>query len=430
MPTAKYFLSVILLIAGTEILLGLFSPAILYFNGGDLPQQTVTLWQLGAGQLTLGQSTFNFSNTPIIILFGVGLIWLSAFPGLLVDGKRKVFYIISSIAGLIGSLLAMSALTTDFLSAWNLGVPNVTATYTFDSASGKYNFSEGLFATSIEGALVLMSFIALFAGIGWVLIGKNAEMQRKKLIDANFSLEGNKEESMEFKLRKSHVAVIISLLVLMVLFTYSTLVYRFNNNELMLIGIDISWLAIFGGFGIALLRAMRKNKSYSKIPSGLWVLSAIWLIFIFQTLYDLPYLFLGMANQSTIVIDQTTSLAAYLDWLTWASPLTMLLLASITIIGVAGLFTVYGFINGKNWSYKYGIRLPLILIVVYAALFATALLSPDYPNYIVPQSTTLPVFSFDASSAITSIIITGILAVITILYIRRSYVKESLMQYF
>ncbi len=101
------------------------------------------------------------------------------------------------------------------------------------------------------------------------------------------------------------------------------------------------------------------------------------------------------------------------NWLSWAIPLETVLMLIAFVLGLMLLTTIFGLINGKSWSYKYGIRLPIVgMIISWTALFL---------------SFTAPVFVEEALlGTIVRAVISVVGALMYILYLRQPHVKDWL----
>jgi hypothetical protein len=108
-----------------------------------------------------------------------------------------------------------------------------------------------------------------------------------------------------------------------------------------------------------------------------------------------------------------TAPTAIKNWISWAVPVETATMLISFILGIMLLTTIFGLLNGRSWSYKYGMRLPLVSVI----LSWTALL----------LFFTAPVF---VEAELLGTIIRAIISIIGastfILYLRQPHVKNWL----
>jgi len=157
---------------------------------------------------------------------------------------------------------------------------------------------------------------------------------------------------------------------------------------------------------------LRETQPSIRRPRGLTIMSVLW---IFGGLYNF---FVGLSGF-------VTDLSVFLElqsgyqlgdqgadvWASWAVPTETTLMAIIVVLGVLQFATAYGFWTRKNWSYKWGITIPLLIVAINWFLVALALSAP--PSLSIMVNFTIPFLN-------------AVFAVIYILYLRKPYVKDYL----
>ena len=155
----------------------------------------------------------------------------------------------------------------------------------------------------------------------------------------------------------------------------------------------------------------------SRRPTGLTLLSILWVVFGFYNLYiglvslvsDINALPLLSTPQSTLNSTQV----AILNWLQYGLPADTVIQGLVTLVGVLQIVMAIGFMTARRWSYR-GALIPIVLVPISWA--AQAVLYSTAPSVLGLFSSSL------ASGAVGSLLwIYFYLA-----YLKKPYVKEYL----
>lgn len=149
-----------------------------------------------------------------------------------------------------------------------------------------------------------------------------------------------------------------------------------------------------------------------KRPTGVTIMCILWIL---GGLYNFFFGLSGFSVDLNIFIELSKGYH-YSDhaidaWVSWAIPTETVLIFVVVILGIMQFATVYGLWNRRNWSYKLGIAIPVLAVVTSWSQMFLALTAPSslsiMINFAIPFLNT-------------------VFAIVYILYLRRTHVKEWL----
>jgi len=124
-------------------------------------------------------------------------------------------------------------------------------------------------------------------------------------------------------------------------------------------------------------------------PTGITIMCILWLLGGLYNFFNGLY---GFGTDLDILISWSQGYH-YADpavnaWASWAIPTETILMFIGLVLGIMQFATIYGFWNRKDWSYRTGITVPIVTVIVswlhmFLILGAPQLLDPT-PNYVLP----------------------------------------------
>lgn len=107
------------------------------------------------------------------------------------------------------------------------------------------------------------------------------------------------------------------------------------------------------------LQPIPKRPAGITIVCVLWVLGGLWNFFVGLNNLSADFDVMMDLRRGHYFTDQAVN-----AWASWAIPIEAVLMLIVMVLGIMQFATIYGFWNRRNWSYKYGIAIPIVAIII------------------------------------------------------------------